>query len=66
MTLTKLMNIISDRVYTEIHKANDNGDDLKISIELDFSNRTKELYSETHIEHNLIITDYTKIGENHE
>lgn len=66
MTLTKLMNIISDRVYTEIQKANDNGDDLKISIELDFSNRTKELYSETHIEHNLIITDVTKFGENHE
>lgn len=63
MTLTKLMNIISDRVYTEIHKANDNGDDLKISIELDFSNRTKELYSETHIEHNILITDFTKIGE---
>ena len=61
MTLTKLMNIISDRIYTEIQKANNNGDDLKISIELDFSNRTKELYSETHIEHNLIITDYTKI-----
>ena len=63
MTLTKLMNNISDRVYTEIQKANDNGDDLKIYIELDFTNRTKRVYSETHIEHNILITDFTKIGE---